>query len=154
MDNLLIGNVQKRMMWWQVVFGRRDELYLAMQARFTSQYGRDIEDRFPLQLAHGDQRRLEVLSCLSSEPVLLLLDEPGAGLNSDEKSELADLLRAARRSYPISYLVVDHDLSFIEMICDRSVVMNSGTMVVESDIAPPASAGAVSAAGGHEVDAC
>jgi len=78
----------------------------------------------------GSQRLLEVARALCADPVLLLLDEPAAGLRFLEKKALADLIRALRRS-GLSILVVEHDMDFIMGLVDRVVVMNFGEKLAE-----------------------
>jgi len=78
----------------------------------------------------GSQRMLEVARALCADPILLLLDEPAAGLRYREKQALAELVRALRRS-GVSILVVEHDMEFIMGLVDRVVVMNFGEKLAE-----------------------
>jgi branched-chain amino acid transport system permease protein len=78
----------------------------------------------------GSQRMLEVARALCTDPVLLLLDEPAAGLRYREKQALAELVRALRRS-GVSILVVEHDMEFIMRLVDRVIVMNFGEKLAE-----------------------
>ena len=78
----------------------------------------------------GSQRLLEVARALCADPVLLLLDEPAAGLRHLEKQALADLIRSLRGS-GLSILLVEHDMDFIMGLVDRVVVMNFGEKLAE-----------------------
>lgn len=78
----------------------------------------------------GTQRILEIARALASDPVLLVLDEPAAGLRRKEKQELADLLRKLRDE-GVTILIVEHDMDFVMKLVDRLVVMNFGSKLVE-----------------------
>ncbi|MEI8323886.1 MAG: branched-chain amino acid ABC transporter ATP-binding protein/permease [Betaproteobacteria bacterium] len=81
-------------------------------------------------LALGQQRLLEIARALASDPALLLLDEPAAGLRHQEKRVLADLLRQLR-SEGVSILLVEHDMGFVMGLVDRLVVMDFGTRIAQ-----------------------
>ena len=73
---------------------------------------------------------LEVARSLAADPALLLLDEPAAGLRSQEKLQLSDLLKEVRRS-GVTLLLVEHDMEFVMGLTDRIVVMEFGTRLME-----------------------
>ena len=79
----------------------------------------------------GLQRRLEIGRALSLQPRLLLLDEPGAGLDARETAELARLLASVRKRFGVSMLVVDHDMALIMRICNRIYVLDHGQVIAE-----------------------
>jgi len=81
-------------------------------------------------LALGQQRILEIARALCSDPILLLLDEPAAGLRYKEKQALADLLRQLRDE-GMSILLVEHDMDFVMELTDHLVVMEFGTKISE-----------------------
>jgi len=81
-------------------------------------------------LALGQQRILEIARALASDPALLLLDEPAAGLRHQEKQALAALLRRLRDD-GVSVLLVEHDMDFVMGLVDRLVVMDFGTRIAE-----------------------
>ena len=81
-------------------------------------------------LALGQQRTLEIARALCGDPLLLLLDEPAAGLRFNEKRELAELLRQLR-SEGLSVLLVEHDMDFVMGLADRVVVMDFGTLIAQ-----------------------
>ncbi|MGE8590938.1 MAG: metal-dependent hydrolase, partial [Alcaligenes sp.] len=78
----------------------------------------------------GQQRILEIARALASDPVLLLLDEPAAGLRYKEKQELAKVLDQLRRE-GMSILLVEHDMDFVMNLTDKLVVMDFGTKLAE-----------------------
>ncbi|HWP97782.1 MAG TPA: ABC transporter ATP-binding protein [Syntrophomonadaceae bacterium] len=82
-------------------------------------------------LAYGEQRRLEVARALASNPTLLLLDEPAAGMNSTEKAELMDLIWRIRDEMHISILLVEHDMHLVMNICERIAVLDYGRKIAE-----------------------
>ncbi|MCA0399694.1 MAG: ABC transporter ATP-binding protein [Proteobacteria bacterium] len=80
-------------------------------------------------LPYGDQRRLEIARAMCTEPVLLCLDEPAAGLNPKESLELNTLLRAIRDDHGTSLLLIEHDMSVVMEISDHVVVLDYGTKI-------------------------
>jgi branched-chain amino acid transport system ATP-binding protein len=86
-------------------------------------------------LSYGDQKRVEVARALACEPRLLLLDEPVAGMNSDEKARMAALIAEVRRELGISILLVEHDMGLVMGISDRVTVLDFGKQIADG---PPA----------------
>ena len=82
-------------------------------------------------LAYGDQRRLEIARAMCTEPVLLCLDEPAAGLNGRESAALSELLLSIRTDQGTSILLIEHDMSVVMEISDRVVVMDYGVKIAE-----------------------
>ncbi len=80
-------------------------------------------------LAYGDQRRLEIARAMCTEPLLLCLDEPAAGLNPRESLELNNLLRSIRADDGVSLLLIEHDMSVVMEISDHVVVLDYGTKI-------------------------
>jgi len=81
------------------------------------------------ELPYGDQRRLEIARAMCTDPVLLCLDEPAAGLNPKESLELNTLLRAIRDDHGTSLLLIEHDMSVVMQISDHVVVLDYGTKI-------------------------
>jgi branched-chain amino acid transport system ATP-binding protein len=81
-------------------------------------------------LPYGDQRRVEIARALATEPRLLLLDEPAAGMNSTETAELIGLLRRIR-DRGITLLLIEHDMTLVMTVSDRVTVLNFGTHIAE-----------------------
>ena len=86
--------------------------------------------RVASDLSYGDQRRLEIARALASEPRLLLLDEPVAGMNPAETASLLELLRTLR-TRGITILLVEHDINFVMGLSDRITVLNFGRNIAE-----------------------
>ncbi|TKT72561.1 ATP-binding cassette domain-containing protein [Afipia massiliensis] len=80
-------------------------------------------------LPYGDQRRLEIVRAMCSEPVLLCLDEPAAGLNARESDELSQLLLAIRKDHGTSVLLIEHDMSVVMEISDCIFVLDHGVKI-------------------------
>ncbi len=81
-------------------------------------------------LPYGDQRRLEIARALASQPKLLMLDEPAAGMNPSETAGLVDLLVSLKET-GLTILIVEHDMHFIMRLCDRITVLNFGRKIAE-----------------------
>lgn len=81
-------------------------------------------------LSYGLQRRVEIARCMITGPRLLLLDEPAAGLNPQEKHELQQLIDKLRRDHGVAVLLIEHDMSLIMGISDRILVMEHGKPIV------------------------
>ncbi|SCU75191.1 leucine/isoleucine/valine transporter subunit; ATP-binding component of ABC superfamily [Cupriavidus necator] len=81
-------------------------------------------------LSYGHQRRLEIARCMITKPRLLMLDEPAAGLNPQEKIELQQLIDQLRREFGIAVLLIEHDMSLVMGVSDRILVMEHGKPIV------------------------
>ncbi len=86
--------------------------------------------RLARQLSYGDQRRLEIARALATDPLLLALDEPAAGMNPSERVELQQLLRTIRDD-GITLLLIEHDVRLVMDICDRMAVLDYGRKIAE-----------------------
>jgi len=82
------------------------------------------------QLPYGEQRRVEIARALATQPKLLLLDEPGAGLNHNEKNELMQLIRKIR-DLGVGIVLIEHDMGLVMQISERIVVMNYGKEIAD-----------------------
>jgi branched-chain amino acid transport system ATP-binding protein len=82
-------------------------------------------------LPYGDQRRLEIVRALATQPQLLLLDEPAAGMNPSEKVDLMRLIRFVQGRFKISVLLVEHDMRVVMGICERIIVLDYGVKIAE-----------------------
>jgi branched-chain amino acid transport system ATP-binding protein len=85
-------------------------------------------------LAYGDQRRLEIARALATEPKLLALDEPAAGMNATETQSLKRLLEEIRRD-GITILLIEHDMKLVMSVCDRVLVLDYGRKIAEGSAA-------------------
>jgi branched-chain amino acid transport system ATP-binding protein len=79
--------------------------------------------------AYGDQRRLEIARALALEPQILLLDEPAAGMNLNEKQLLSDFIREVRESFNLTVVLIEHHVPLMMGLCDRIAVLNFGELI-------------------------
>ena len=86
-------------------------------------------DREAGTLPHGQQRKIEIARAMCSEPKLLCLDEPAAGLNPRETAELNKLLLDIREDYGVGILLIEHDMAVVMGISDRSIVLDHGAKI-------------------------
>ena len=89
----------------------------------------DRWDELACNLPYGQQRRLEIARALATQPVVLLLDEPAAGMNPQEKSQLADLIRFIRDTFGIGIWLIEHDMRLVMSICQRITVLDHGETI-------------------------
>jgi len=87
---------------------------------------REFANREAGNLAYGHQRRLEIARCMITRPRLLMLDEPAAGLNPQEKIDLQELIDRLRREFGVAVLLIEHDMKLVMGISDRILVMEHG----------------------------
>lgn len=87
---------------------------------------REYANREAGNLAYGHQRRLEIARCMITKPRLLMLDEPAAGLNPQEKRDLQQLIDQLRREFGVAVLLIEHDMSLVMGVSDRIMVMEHG----------------------------
>ena len=81
---------------------------------------------------HGAQRRLEIVRALATDPSIILLDEPAAGMNPNETQELMDTIRFVRDKYNITILLIEHDMKLVSGICEELTVLNFGKVQIIS----------------------
>lgn len=91
----------------------------------------NLKDRMAANLPYGDQRRVEWARALASQPRLLLLDEPAAGLNYDEKERLIELINRIRKQLGITILLIEHDMGLVMRISEHIVVIDYGQKIAE-----------------------
>ena len=80
-------------------------------------------------LPYGDQRRLEIARALATGPTMLLLDEPAAGMNPQEKIELMELIRFIRRQFGVGILLIEHDMKLVMSVCEKITVLDHGETI-------------------------
>lgn len=80
-------------------------------------------------LPYGEQRHLEIVRAMATRPVLLLLDEPAAGMNPNETAELTKTIAQIRKEFNLTVLLIEHDMSLVMKICERIYVLNYGMMI-------------------------
>ena len=90
-------------------------------------------DRLASQLPYGDQRRVEIARALASEPTLLLLDEPTAGMNPHESEALTEFMRAMRDDLKVTVLLIEHDMKVVMGVSERVTVLDHGSKIAEGE---------------------
>ena len=91
----------------------------------------DVAHEMSTSLPYGKQRRLEIARALATEPFLLLLDEPAAGMNPNETQDLLQLILKLRNDYDLTVFLIEHDMKFVMEICERIKVLDYGTTIAE-----------------------
>ena len=84
-------------------------------------------------LPYGKQRKLEIARALATEPKLLLLDEPAAGMNPNETGELMDTIRFVRDEFKMTILLIEHDMKLVSGICEELTVLNFGQILAQRE---------------------
>lgn len=84
-------------------------------------------------LPYGKQRKLEIARALATEPKLLLLDEPAAGMNPNETQELMDTIRFVRDNFDMTILLIEHDMKLVSGICEELTVLNFGRVLAQGE---------------------
>jgi len=82
-------------------------------------------------LPYGDQRKLEIARALATEPKLILLDEPAAGMNPKETEDLMEFIKQIRKDFNLTVLLIEHDMKVVMGICERIIVMDYGRIIAE-----------------------
>ena len=126
-ENLLISLQAKETIWSQL----RNKSLAKFEEKITSLADEfqltEYLDEFAKSLSHGQQQWLEIAMAMASEPILLLLDEPTAGMSPKERADTAILIKKASKKCGV--LIVEHDLDFIKEICDRISVLHQGNII-------------------------
>ena len=113
---------------------RREERAVEEKAREELNYvglGEDLHGQMSINLSYGDQRRLEIARALASDPQLLLLDEPTAGMNPQESKQLTDFMRRLRDERGMTILLIEHDMQVIMGVSERITVLDHGSKIAE-----------------------
>jgi branched-chain amino acid transport system ATP-binding protein len=138
MENLLVGmHLHLRAHWWGALVNsphtRRDEQLAHEEAlkllHFVGLRGRG--DVLARNLAYGEQRRLEIGRALATRPKLLMLDEPTAGMNPRETSEMMAFVRQVRESFGITILLIEHQMRVVMAMSDLVTVLDHGVKIAE-----------------------
>ena len=135
LDNVRVGrHVRSRVGWWQAVLRTQaflhEEQCITDKARellaFVGLDGKGLQTA--RTLSYGDQRRLEIARALATEPKLLALDEPAAGMNATEKLQLRELIERIRQQGR-AVLLIEHDVKLVMGLCDHVTVLDQGKLI-------------------------
>ena len=91
------------------------------------------KDYLASNLPYGKQRKLEIARALATNPKLLLLDEPAAGMNPNETKELMDTIRFVRDNFDMTILLIEHDMKLVSGICEKLTVLNFGQVLAQGN---------------------
>lgn len=145
----------QRVTFWQTLLRtpgfRRAEAHIRQRAEehlafFGSRLQGYRHDQPAYSLSYANRRRLEIARALMTNPRLLLLDEPAAGMNPHETAELAALIGDLRTRYGCTILLIEHDMGLVEHVADRVIVLDHGEKIAEGTFAAVTSDARVSAA--------
>ena len=138
LENVLVG-MHSRLKGGIIgsIFGtprvRREERGAREKARELLSYSglKKVDDELGESLSYGDQRRLEVARALATEPKLLLLDEPTAGMNPQETAAFTTFVSKLREDRPVAILLIEHDMKVVMGISERVTVLDYGEKIAE-----------------------
>ena len=137
LDNLrVVSSVEREGTFWKSLFRTESARRLSSEIMDRAQSLLKLvgltrsQEKLPSSLPYGDQRKLEIARALMRKPKLLLLDEPAAGMNPDEKSVLERILKEIVAEN-VTVLVIEHDMKFIMNLCQQITVLNQGTICAE-----------------------
>ena len=95
----------------------------------------DAKDFKASNLPYGQQRKLEIARALATDPKLLLLDEPAAGMNPNETAELMETISLIREKFGVTILLIEHDMKLVAGICEAVTVLNFGRVLAQGETA-------------------
>lgn len=93
----------------------------------------DERNNLACNLSYGTQRRLEIARALATNPKILMLDEPAAGMNPNETAELMEIIKFIRDKFDLTILLIEHDMKFVSGLCDEVTVLNFGTTLAQGN---------------------
>jgi branched-chain amino acid transport system ATP-binding protein len=115
---------------------RREEVEVRDKAHELLEYvgvKQDLHDLISIELSYGDQRRVEVARALASDPKLLLLDEPTAGMNPNESARFTEFMQKVRDDRSLTILLIEHDMKVVMGVSERITVLDHGEKVAEGE---------------------
>ena len=115
---------------------RREEREARERARELLEYvglRQSVMEQLSAHLSYGDQRRVEIARALASDPTLLLLDEPTAGMNPHESAQLTDFMRKLRDELQLTILLIEHDMKVVMGVSERLWVLDHGEKIAEGE---------------------
>ncbi|RAZ46721.1 ABC transporter ATP-binding protein [Campylobacter hyointestinalis] len=138
LENVLIGlNSSTKYSFAEAVlhlgrFGRAERVAKQKAYDILGELGiAKFADEFAKNLSYGAQRKVEIARALATNPKLLLLDEPVAGMNPSETDELACIIANLKNDKNLSILLIEHDMKFVNKLCDRVLVLDYGKVIFE-----------------------
>jgi branched-chain amino acid transport system ATP-binding protein len=137
--NVMVGrHVRMKVQWYEAILGlpkvaREEEEVRVRSLELLALVGlrRRYQDELAKNLPYGDQRRLELARALASDPKLLLLDEPTAGMNPGETRQMTDLIARLRKELRLTILLIEHDMKVVMGVSERITVLDYGERIAE-----------------------
>ena len=126
-DYNLIQGMFRTKKFWTEEKKAQDECMKLLEIFNMGGYANTLAKNLP----YGQQRRLEIARALASEPKVLMLDEPAAGMNPNETAELMETIHFIREKFDITILLIEHDMKLVMGICERIVVVDYGKTIAE-----------------------
>lgn len=138
LENVMVGcQVRRKSPWWKPIFSlaRREENDIREKAKgLIHRLALDAYvDEKASSLPYGAQRRLEIARALATSPDFLLLDEPAAGMNPQESTELMHFIRHIRDEFDLTILLIEHDMKVVMGVCRYIWVLEYGQLIAEGD---------------------
>ena len=138
LDNVLIGfHNQIKYNYFEAIFKLpRYHLYekriRAEALGILEEFGIvEFADTKATALSYGNQRKVEIARAVATNPKLLLLDEPAAGMNPKETHELSEIIHKIKKDYDLTILLIEHDMKFVNAMCDKLTVLDYGEKIFE-----------------------
>ena len=138
LENVLIGfDFQARYSFFEAII--RFPRFIGEEKRIKKR-AMEILDYFDMSgfahskavdLSYGQQRKVEIARALATNPELLLLDEPAAGMNPSETEDLGNIIKKARQDFDLTVLLIEHDMKFVNQLCDKVLVLDYGKTIFE-----------------------
>lgn len=140
LENIMVGcHVRRHCPWWMAPLGLprfyREEAEIARKGRLLAErvnLGDQLDEKAG-SLPYGAQRRLEIARALATEPRLLLLDEPAAGMNPQESLDLMHFIGHIRDEFNLTILLIEHDMKVVMGVCQYIWVMEYGALIAQGD---------------------
>ncbi len=141
LENILIGyDYQAKYSYFEAIFRLprffRAEKEIKKEAEELLEFLglKEFKEQKATTLSYGNQRKVEIARALATKPKLLLLDEPVAGMNPNETKELANLLFEIRDKFNITILLIEHDMKFVNHLCNKVLVLDYGKTIFEGRV--------------------
>lgn len=116
------------------IFYKKEEALRKKVLELLAIFGLESKaDHLAKNLPYGEQRRLEIVRALATEPKVLFLDEPAAGMNPQETADLTELIRKIQKEFQITILLIEHDMSLVMEVCQRIYVLEYGRIIAEGE---------------------
>ncbi len=140
LENVMIGcHVRQKTKWWHAALGlpcyiREEKAIIDKSKEMLSVVGLEsLAAEKASSLPYGAQRRLEIARALATDPALLLLDEPAAGMNPQETAELMIFIKDIQKKFDLTILLIEHDMKVVMGICDQIWVLDYGVTIATGE---------------------